>query len=89
MDQGLFHRDDVAHLQRLVRRSGIYLAAAASAPMLGVLAVLFVNIQTQKQQLALQVFAAAGLFGFGAVFLIWRQMQGDVEALAEAANAEA
>ena len=88
LQDGLLHKDDVAPLKQLARRSAMYLGSAGAAPMLGVLAALLVTKNTEVQQFALRVFAVVGFFGFGVIFWIYRRMQADVEALIEAAEAD-
>lgn len=84
LHEGLIDKDDLASLQKMVHRAGIYLASAGMAPLLGVLATLFITENTAVQRIALQVFATVGFLGLAVTYLVYRRMQTDVEALTEA-----
>jgi hypothetical protein len=73
--QGAF---DVPELVRLGRLLWRYLGLAASVPMLGVAVLVLTG---SGSQLALGVFSAAGLAGFGLVSWAFRVLQADLAAL--------
>jgi serine/threonine protein kinase len=73
--------DELAALERLGRRTWLYLLLAASVPMLAVAALVFMGSQNR---LALGVLSATSVVGFGLVFLAARALQADLAALAAA-----
>ncbi len=68
-------RADLVPLERLGRRTWIYLVLAASVPMLSVVCLV---LSGQDRRFALVVLAAAGLFGFGIAISIFRWLQRDI-----------
>ena len=71
-------------MERLKRRTGLYLLLAAAAPMLTVAAWAATGSENRA---ALGLLSAVGLVGFGAAFALSRAIQGDLEALARTAAA--
>jgi len=76
--------EEAAGLERLKRRTGLYLLLAAAAPMLTVAAWAATGSENRA---ALGLLSAVGLIGFGAAFALSRAIQGDLEALAHTAAA--
>ncbi len=79
-----FDGEGLAGLERLKRRTGLYLLLAAAAPMLTVAAWAATGSENRA---ALGLLSAVGLIGFGAAFALSRAIQGDLEALARTAAA--
>ena len=79
-----FDAEELAGLERLKRRTGLYLLLAAAAPMLTVAAWAATGSENRA---ALGLLSAVGLIGFGAAFALSRAIQGDLEALARTAAA--
>jgi hypothetical protein len=76
--------EELAALERLKRRTGLYLLLSAAAPMLTVAAWAATGSENRS---ALGLLSAVGLVGFGAAFALSRAIQGDLEALAHTASA--
>ena len=76
--------EELAGMERLKRRTGLYLLLAAAAPMLTVAAWAATGSENRA---ALGLLSAVGLVGFGAAFALSRAIQGDLEALARTAAA--
>jgi serine/threonine protein kinase len=75
--------DELQGLERLKRRTGLYLLLAAAAPMLTVAAWAVLG---SENRVLLGVLGAVGVVGFAAAFALSRAIQGDLEALAETAD---
>ena len=71
--------EELAAMERLKRRTGLYLLMAALAPMLTVAAWVAIGSENRT---SLGVLSAIGLVGFGATFALSRAIVGDLEALA-------
>jgi eukaryotic-like serine/threonine-protein kinase len=71
--------EELAAIERLKRRTGLYLLMAALAPMLTVAAWAALGSENRT---SLGVLSAVGLVGFGATFALSRAIVGDLEALA-------
>ena len=65
-------------MERLKRRTGLYLLMAALAPMLTVAAWAALGSESRT---SLGVLSAVGLVGFGATFVLSREIVGDLEAM--------
>ncbi len=74
---------ELAGMERLKRRTGLYLLLAAVAPMLTVAAW---AVTGSENRTALGVLACVGLVGFGAAFALSRAILGDLEALTPTAG---
>ena len=70
---------EASAMERLKRRTGLYLLMAALAPMLTVAAWAAMGSENRT---SLGVLSAIGLVGFGATFALSREIVGDLEALA-------
>jgi serine/threonine protein kinase len=70
-------------MERLKRRTGLYLLLSAAAPMLSVAAMAAMGSENRA---ALGVLSVVGLAGFGAAFALSRALQGDLDALAGTAG---
>jgi hypothetical protein len=73
-----FGAKELAGLEQLKRRTGLYLLLSAVAPMLTVAAWAAMG---SENRMALSVLAAVGLGGLGAIFLLSRAILSDLEAL--------
>ena len=69
---------ELAGMERLKRRTGLYLLLSAIAPMLTVAAWAAMGSENRA---ALGLLAAVGLVGFGAAFALSRAILGDLDAL--------
>jgi eukaryotic-like serine/threonine-protein kinase len=69
---------ELAAMERLKRRTGLYLLMAALAPMLTVAAWAALGSESRT---SLGVLSAVGLVGFGATFVLSREIVGDLEAI--------
>ena len=76
----------LAGMERLKRRTGLYLLLSAVAPMLTVAAWAAMGSENRA---ALGLLAAVGLIGFGAAFVLSRAIVGDLDALTATAGAKA
>jgi eukaryotic-like serine/threonine-protein kinase len=82
---GPIARGDVPAMARVLDRSYWYLASGALAPMLGILTVLFLaENESGMQRTALFAFAVVGSLGFLLLFIIWRRLRDDIEAVLHA-----
>ena len=75
-----------AGLERLKRRTGLYLLLAAAAPMLAVAAWAALGSENRTE---LGILSGVGLLGFAAAFGLSRAIQADAEALLGAAASSA
>ncbi|QDU93682.1 serine/threonine-protein kinase [Lignipirellula cremea] len=80
---------DVRELRLLGRRCGFFLLMAAVVPALGVMASVILQLVSQQANtrvhtVALLVLSVLGAFGFGMTFLLYRRIQGDLNALLRA-----
>ncbi len=70
--------EELAAMERLKRRTGLYLLIAALAPMLTVAAWAALGSENRT---SLGILSAVGLVGFGATFVLSREIVGDLEAI--------
>ena len=75
--------EELGGMERLKRRTGLYLLLAAAAPMLTVAAWAATG---SEDRTALAALSAVGLVGFGAAFVLARAIQGDLDALGRTAG---
>ena len=73
--------DDRLSLLRLTRQTWLYLALAASVPMMG---IVIVAINEPEKHIALVVLAAGGLIGYGTAVSAFRIVQADLATLIRA-----
>ncbi len=78
-------RADVTHLERLGRKTWVYLVLAASVPMLSVVCLV---LSGQDRRFALVALAAGGLVGFGIAISAFRWVQRDIAILTSALSRE-
>ena len=79
---GVQPEPDGTELARLGRRASLWLALAASVPLLAVAGLTFVVRRDVPTELALmRIVCGTGILGFGAVYWLSRQLEGDMTAL--------
>ena len=80
---GRVSRNDARQLRRLARRSNFYLALAASVPLLGVASVtLLQQDEISAVIVAVRVLCIGAIAAFVGSYWLFRQLEGDLEALA-------
>jgi len=72
-------RDDRQGLERLSKRSWLYLALAASVPLLSIAILALIG---SRARYALAVLSVGGVAGLATAFFLFRTLQADLAALA-------
>ena len=86
---GKVSRDDARQLRRLARRSNLYLALAASVPLLGVASVTFLEQdEISAVIVAVRILCLGAIAAFVGTYWLFRQLEGDLEALARVVAAD-
>ncbi len=79
--------DDARQLRGLDRRSNLYLAVAASVPLLGVASVTFMSPTDIPQVIVdVRVLCVGGIVGFAVTYWLFRMIERDLHALVRAVS---